>query len=231
MTMQKIFDSAQAVEVNRTKLIAHSMSRNGKLLVASRNWVNPWRFVVTPKPVWVWANERGVIEAVVNADRYNTHTFKLGSEWLTAYQGDMSQDDFDSGTLCISVVNNQLTIRVYGDVADPFTACGKIAAAGDDYAIFRAGDIIQVQTNLYPHAVTADVTKAQGTVDPEGTYYQFVIPLHRGFLGSTLINGLRLNIGKDCEFNCIATKMPTYQYYEYGRVSFNGSFELMEHVE
>jgi hypothetical protein len=60
MALQDIINSAVNVEVNRSKLVAQTVSRSGRISVASRNWTNPFRFVITPKPVWTAAEYRSV---------------------------------------------------------------------------------------------------------------------------------------------------------------------------
>jgi len=60
MTMQQIIDSAVNVEINRSKLVAQTVSRSGRISAVSRNWANPFRFTVTPKPVWTAAEYRSV---------------------------------------------------------------------------------------------------------------------------------------------------------------------------
>ena len=106
MALQDIINSAVNIEVNRSKLIAQTISRNGRISVASRNWNNPFRFVVTPKPVWSYDDYRAQFEPLFNNDRFASQTFALtdfnvstgaslspGSDWLTEYQGDLSPAD------------------------------------------------------------------------------------------------------------------------------------------
>ena len=50
--LQDIINSAVNIDFNRTKLVAQNISRSGRVSAASRNWANPYRFTVTPKPIW-----------------------------------------------------------------------------------------------------------------------------------------------------------------------------------
>ena len=100
MALQDIIDSAVNVEVNRSKLVAQTISRSGRISTASRNWANPFRFVVTPKPVWSASEYRSVFAALLDNDRYLPHGFylnnvdatqfqaDLGNSWMVNYQGD-----------------------------------------------------------------------------------------------------------------------------------------------
>jgi len=79
MSLQKIIDTAVNLEINRTKLVAQSVSRSGKILTAARNWTNPYRFTVTPKPIWEYNKVRDLIEDLYTRDRNQTHQFVLGN--------------------------------------------------------------------------------------------------------------------------------------------------------
>jgi len=100
MALQDIIDTAVNVEVNRSKLVAQTVSRSGRISTASRNWANPFRFTVTPKPVYTAAEYRSVFAALLDNDRYLPHGFylnnidsttfaaDLGNSWMVNYQGD-----------------------------------------------------------------------------------------------------------------------------------------------
>lgn len=99
MSLQNIIDTAVNIEVNRSKLVAQNVSRSGRISVASRNWSNPFRFVITPKPVWTASEFRAAFEVLFDRDRYGTHPMILnnintstgvailGNSWMTKYQG------------------------------------------------------------------------------------------------------------------------------------------------
>jgi hypothetical protein len=100
MSLQYIVDTAVNVEVNRSKLVAQTISRSGRISVASRNWANPFRFVITPKPVWSASEYRSVFSSLLENDKYLPHGFylnnidattrlaDLGNSWMVNYQGD-----------------------------------------------------------------------------------------------------------------------------------------------
>jgi hypothetical protein len=99
MALQDIINTAVNVEVNRSKLVAQNVSRSGRVSTASRNWVNPFRFIVTPKPVWTAQEYREIFEPLFTADRYEAQGFylnnispstfqaTLGNSWMINYQG------------------------------------------------------------------------------------------------------------------------------------------------
>ena len=211
MSLQYIINSAVSVEVNRSKLVAQSISRSGKVLTASRNWVNPWRFVVEPQPVWLHSNYRSIFEPIINGDKYTEHTIKLGQggqAWVTEYMGNA---DTANGLLSnVTVVSATGTTMV---VNTP-SMTGKI--------LVKAGDIIQPVGHRYPYVATATVTVTGETT---------TIPLHRGFIPTTTsISGVGLRVGTSCEFTVQVTKMPTTKFTSGKLVEFTTNFDLIEVV-
>lgn len=224
MSLQFIINSAVSVEVNRSQLVAQSISRSGKVLTASRNWVNPWRFVVEPQPVWLHSNYRSIFEPVINGDKYAEYTIKLGQgkqSWVTEYLGKCLYTN-----VTVTEQGSPVTYRVLDGVSvssasgtnmivnTSGTAVGKI--------LVEAGDIIQPFGHRYPYVATATVT-VTGT--------SATIPLHRGYLPTaTSISGVGLRVGTDCEFTVQVTKMPTTKFTSGKLVEFTSNFDLIEVV-
>jgi hypothetical protein len=77
--LQDVVDTAVNIEFNRSKLVAQTISRSGRISTASRNWANPYRFTVTPKPVWEYADARAMIESIYRNDRYETAFIYFGN--------------------------------------------------------------------------------------------------------------------------------------------------------
>ena len=76
--LQDVIDTATNIEFNRSKLVAQTISRSGRISTASRNWANPYRFTVTPKPIWKYSDTRAILESIYRNDRYNTTTIYFG---------------------------------------------------------------------------------------------------------------------------------------------------------
>ena len=179
MALQDIIDSAVNVEVNRSKLVAQNISRSGRISTASRNWANPFRFTVTPKPVYTAAEYRSVFAALLDNDRYLPHGFylnnvdpttfaaDLGNSWMVNYQGgadaggnnaidSYSATSATSGAMiCLSNVNSTTII------------------AGT--YLVKEGDYIRVSGYRYPYIATSDVeiptaaSAISGTITAAGT--------------------------------------------------------------
>jgi hypothetical protein len=180
MALQDIIDTAVNVEVNRSKLVAQNVSRSGRISVASRNWANPFRFVVTPKPVWTAAEYRAAFETLLDRDRYEPHGIELnnvngttglatlGNSWMVNYQGGGD----------VSANNNNLDS--YG--ATSATSGTKIVLTNTNSTtitagiyLVKAGDYLRPSGNRYPYIATDDViiptafTAKTGTIVAAGT--------------------------------------------------------------
>jgi hypothetical protein len=216
MSLQTFINSAQTIEINRSKLVAQTISRSGRLLTASRNWVNPWRFVITPQPIWTWADYRTEFEDLVNADRYAEQTFQLGgstgSAWLTKYQG---------ANALTSNVLNTATITSFSGTSLVLANCPTNAGY-----LFKRGDIIQPTGHRYPYSVAADVLATSATR---------TVTVHRGYItppatDNYILAGKTLIVGPGCTFYVQISKMPTYRMLPGQRVELTGNLELIEVV-
>lgn len=213
MSLQYIINSAVSVEVNRTKLVAQSISRSGKILTSSRNWVNPWRFVVEPQPVWLHANYRSIFEPIINGDKYTAHTIKLGQNgqaWVSEYLGSCARvNGVLTGVTVVSATNGTAKINLN---------IGSLAAD----TIVKVGDIIQPTGHKYPYVVTSSAVVG-GLLE---------VGIHRAWLGSTFTGGGgSLTVGTDCVFTVQVTKMPTTKFISGKLVEFTTNFDLIEVVE
>jgi hypothetical protein len=224
MALQDIINTAVNIEINRSKLIAQTVSRSGRLSVASRNWANPFRFVVTPKPIWTAAAYREIFEPIFNADKYTTQTIKLTNydssngdilapnmAWLTNYQGQLDANDngiLDSYT-ATSMTGTSLTITKSG------------TPTVGNY-IFKAGDYLRMSGSNYPYIVTADVQVSASATE--------TVITHRGSL-QTVSAATTIFVGRRAAlFNVVVTKLPQIRYLPGQYVEFTSDFELIEEI-
>jgi hypothetical protein len=224
MALQDIINSAVNIEINRSKLIAQNVSRSGRLSVASRNWANPFRFTITPKPIWTASEYRSVFEPIFTADRYATQVIDLtdhntstgaitatGMSWLTAYQGGL--DSAGDGTLdsytATSMTGTSLTLTKSG------------SPTVGTY-IFKAGDYLRISGGSYPYIVSTDV-QVSGSATA-------VVTTHRGKL-QTFSSGTAVFVGQRAAvFNVVVTKLPQIKYLPGQFVEFTSDFELVEEI-
>ena len=188
MALQDIIDTAPNIEVNRSKLVAQTVSRSGRISTASRNWANPFRFTVTPKPVWSYTEYQSIFEPIFNNDRYLPSRINLtnydattgaliatGMTWLTEYQGDL--DTNDNGTLDNTTASSAQGTRIIITLGGTPTA--------NDY-IFKQGDYVRLAQNIYPYIVTDDIivptvaTGITGTITAAG-----VVTVSNGITNTT----------------------------------------------
>lgn len=215
MSIQTIINTAQSIEASRQALVATSMSRSGRLFTGARNWAKPWRFTVTPRPIWSISEGRAIIEAVMNYDKHSEQTVKLGqgsASWVTAYQGSVGTTaGVLNGITVASATGTSMIINYSG--------------LSNGQNIVRAGDIIQPVGHRYPYVVQTDVnaTGATGTA---------TITLNRGYLPQTgyTLAGVALTVGVDCSWIVKVSKLPTYRYLPGQLVEFTEEFELIESV-
>ena len=181
MSLQQIIDTAVNIEVNRSKLVAQTLSRSGRISTASRNWANPFRFIVTPKPVWAAAEYRSVFAALLDNDKYLPHGFRLnnidpttfradlGNSWMVNYQG--GGDAASGGNNVID--SYQATSQTSGAMIC-LTNINSTTITAGTYLV-KSGDYIRPSGFRYPYIATTDVviptaaTGITGTIQPAGT--------------------------------------------------------------
>lgn len=178
MSLQQIIDTAVNIEINRSKLVAQTLSRSGRISTASRNWANPFRFTVTPKPIWTAAEYRSVFAALLDNDKYLPHGFylnnvdpttftaDLGNSWMVNYQGGA-----DASTNNI-IDSYQATSQTSGAMICLTNTSSTTITAGTYLA--KEGDYLRLGNTRYPYIATADVviptaaTGITGTIQPAG---------------------------------------------------------------
>lgn len=188
MSLQAIINSAVNIEINRSKLAAQSISRNGRILTAARNWSNPYRFTVSPQPIWRLSDTvsvsgetktvRSVIEDIYSADRLELQYFRLagiddsfnlvnpGMEWMVRYQGAAPEvNDLLSNCIAASAGDAASGNRMF----ITFTS-----APATDTVLFKKGDWIRPSkavpnTYNYPYQVTEDIVMPPAATGITGT--------------------------------------------------------------
>jgi hypothetical protein len=178
MALQDIIDSAVNVEINRSKLVAQTISRSGRISTASRNWANPFRFTVTPKPVYTAAEYRSVFAALLDNDRYLPHGFylnnidattfaaDLGNSWMVNYQGNADANGNNA------LDSYSATSQTSGAMICLTNTNSTTIVAGT--YLVKEGDYLRLNATRYPYIATADVviptaaSAIAGTIQPAG---------------------------------------------------------------
>ena len=179
MSLQQIINTAVNVEVNRSKLVAQTLSRSGRISTVSRNWANPFRFTVTPKPVWTASEYRSVFADLLDNDKYLPHGFylnnvdattrlaDLGNSWMVNYQGGA-----DVSTQNNTIDSYAATSQTSGAMICLTNANSTTITAG--IYLVKEGDYLRPSGFRYPYIATADVviptaaSAIAGTIQPAG---------------------------------------------------------------
>ena len=221
MSLQTIIDSAISVEMNRTKLVAQSLSRSGKILTVARNWSNPWRFTVTPRPVWPYADYRDEFEAIIAADRVTTHTFSLGNStgqrWTIGYLGNAP-----GGTTGAGGTLTGITVTSFSGTSLVIDT----TSVSNGVQVVKVGDVIQPTGHRYPYVVTAATNNGVRNAT------SMTITTHRGYQpqASYTVAGQTIAVGTTCQFNVKVFAIPHVRLIPGQLAEFTGNFELVEEV-
>lgn len=160
--LQDIVDSAVNIEINRNKLVAQTLSRSGRLSTASRNWANPYRITVTPKPIWLYSEVRAMIEVIYRNDRYTATTISLGDYASSQSATNPVFAGYISGTILTVTSVTSGSVRS-GDIISGtgVTAGTRIIARISGYganSIFKVSESQTVGSSGSPVAMTGDTT-------------------------------------------------------------------------
>ena len=224
MSLQSIINSAQSIEFARGQLAATTMSRSGRLITSARNWVKPWQFTIVPKPVWRFADSRGIIETIISYDRVTEHTISLannaGMTWMVEKQG--AGVVGSTGFVVDNTTNlnsSNLVLRL-GNANIGWSA-GTV--------LLKAGDIIQPLGHRYPYVVSSDVLMPSGSVN---SATKVTVILNRTLLpqDSYTFPDKTLVAGADCTWRVKVTKLPQVKYMARDFVEFTSDFEATEVV-
>jgi hypothetical protein len=245
MSLQTLMTYAQNMKIDRSDVVAQSVSRSGKVYTEKRSSVKPFRITFTPPEYLPWTTKnRLIVEDVLAKDRHTPHTtrlgFSLGSQWMADYLGNKDVYTWDilqtennpnptgrlAGLTFNSESGNVLTLNTTGGVVDNI--------------VLEAGDIIQPEGYPYPFVV---VRNSAGVSTYKKTGSTLAVTVHRPYMPHyPVVNGVRsttpFNIankaviaGGFCTYNMIVTTLPSINYVPGKFIQFSGEFVLLEQVE
>lgn len=223
--LQEVLDTAVSFEISRPSTVAQSVSRNGRILTAARNTVKPWRFVIEPKPVFLYEQYRELLEPILTADRHTEQLITLGNNagqsWMIDYQGAVDSLKFayqgaSQFTVNAASTGNTLVLNVAESA--PFSAMPSSTV------IFRAGDVIQPIGHRYPYAVSKTVTR--------GSAATVTVSLNRGLITQPNYTMANKGViaGRKCYWIVKVSKLPAVRLISGKFMQFTDNFELIESV-
>ena len=216
MSLQYIIDTAEGIEIERNAVVAQTVSRNQKIITATRNSNKPWRFTVSPSTGLLYVNVRTTLEQLYVTDRHTEATVKLGNvagqSWLVDYRGAPGYTNAESLMTIGGYTGNVFTISL----------SGAVASLPSNSVLFYAGDIMQPKNSRYPYAVSSNIIR--------GTGNSVSVTVNRGIIADANLVNQQIYVGKNCSYKVIATNLPKMGVNADRRVTFSGSFELTEVV-
>jgi hypothetical protein len=231
MSLQTLMTYAQSMKIDRSDVVAQSVSRSGKVYTEKRSSVKPFRITFTPPDVLPWTQaNRLIVEDILAKDRHTPHTtrlgFSLGSQWMADYLGNKASYPWNQTTGQIgsctfnSNAGNVLTINTPG------------GSVGD--VVLETGDIIQPSDHPYPYVV---VRSDAGVSTYLKTGATLAVTVHRPYMPH-FVNGSEVPMankaviaGGFVTYNMIVTTLPSINYIPGKFIQFSGDFTLLEQVE
>lgn len=228
MSLKKLMSYAQNLKIDRSDVVAQSVSRSGKVYTEKRSSVKPFRMTFTAPDYLPWTTEnRLLVEDILSKDRHTPHTtqieFSVSSPWMVAYLGSLTQNT-STGQIGACTFNSN-----NGNVLTINTPDGSV---GD--SILQVGDIIQPQDHPYPYVV---VRSDAGITDYVKTGSTLAVTVHRPYIPH-YVNGSEVSMtnkaviaGQFCQYNMLVTQLPAINYVPGKFIQFSGDFTLLEQVE
>jgi len=222
MSIQRVFDNASSIQIDRSKLAGHTLSRSGRIKTLSVASAVPWRFTVSLPDGLRYSENRDFLEELDRLDRIIPEEINIGLSnprlsYITRYRGDLTNAQLADCDV-VSVTESNIRIEV-GHITN-LTAQG---------LLFRAGDFIQPAASGYKYAYTVREDAIRGA----GGITQRNIPIHRPFIPQAGVNpaGSAIKVGQFCTFNLLMLKKPSYSVVPRDRIAWSGDFEFIEVVE
>lgn len=219
MSLQTIIDNATYVDVDIREISGSTLSRSGHYKTADRN-INVYGFTFGMHDGLTYSTNRGVLQDIYTLGATTEANISLnnnsGMNYLTAYQGSLSDAQLDQLTIKQGASANQFYV-------DTTSVSGNVSGYTH---LFKKGDYIQPLGNTsgyrYPYQVTSDVTWQVANVG---------IEVHRNVISQTdcdISSFTAMRVGNECRWHVKITNLPKYAVVPHDRLSFSDDFECIE---
>jgi hypothetical protein len=205
MSFQWIIDRAETISINRKKVVASTVARDGTVRAISRGG-QVWKFEVKVPDGIPYRDLRGLISQAEYFDRTTVANISMsnpGLDWAAEYQGNASAP-------------NTFTATWTKGATSILTAQGGTLTSGFR---FRAGDFIQLGNTGKVYTVAQDVAFNQ----PE-------VILHRPVLDNTQETPTVIKVGQAVNWSVICVQFPEWTLFARDQVSWNGAFVFQENL-
>ena len=204
--LQDIINQAGTISIDRRKVVGIQVTRNEIPRTSLTPTRNPWRFTIEMPPVLSWWDNRSLVEALDQLDRYSPQIVNFSNScinWIFRYQGTMTQTQVN-GLTVQSFNGTQLVLQGLNT-----------AGITNGTIMFLANDLIQIGNNPYPFTVTSTSVVATGA-------NTITITMNRpNFI--TSVAGSNITVGPNCNFNLFCPNMPTYKLIPGNQFRFQGT--------
>jgi len=202
---QWVFDNAQTIRIDRLKNVSSTTSRSGVVRAVTRPG-QPWLFEVQLPAGPRWTDSRKYISEIEALDRTTVGTVQFsnsGHDWLIGYQGDLADP-------------SAITYTTPSGISNTITLTGGHTGLTSGQYIFKAGDVIQLDTTGHCYTVAADVAHDASTVT-----------LHRPIIDPSSSSGTLL-VAENCTWSVICVDFPQWEIFSRDQVGWSGSFVFVE---
>lgn len=204
MSFQFVIDRAEQLSLNRSRVVATSISRSGIARNVNRG-SQPWRIEVKLPDGLRWTDIRANIAALESIDRSTPSTFKInnpGHQWLVGYRGQKPNTSGITGTW---------TQGSSSFFVNPI--------AGFSGALFRAGDYIQLGTGGRIYQVISDAISTGSN--------SILVNLHRNIVDASA-NDRTILVAENATWTVLCTSFPQWTVFARDQVSWSGNFVFHE---
>lgn len=217
MSLQTIIDLAETIKINRRKVSGIQYTRSEIVRTSETPTRNPWKFTVTVNARLPYSAARALLESLDKMDKVVpeeiTFSNSPGLDWVFKYRGVMTNGQI-----------NDLLVEKFGDATSSYSelVLQNLPQLSANAVLFRAGDVIQIDSYPYPFSITEDVLR--------GTASTVVLKTHRPNFIKDDLSMRGVLVGNDVRFKLLCTNMPTYTIMPGQLVQFDSEFQLYEHT-
>lgn len=219
MSIQRIIDGAETIEIKRQKLTGQSISRSGIIKTSTVASHQPWLLTVSFPDGLRFSENRDLVEELDRIDRSTESTIDIGNtnpglNYITSYQGEFSQSQLNAITVDTASASN-ITLNV-----------SAVSGSISTDIVFEPGDYVQIDSGYrYPYTVTQRVLRGVGNT--------ITVPINRPFITQTgfSVGGQGILVGPSVTWRVICLTRPSWRIIPRDILGFSGEFELIEVIE
>ncbi len=211
MSYQWVIDNAASLSVTTQPTVAQSFTRSNRPRAVNRGG-DSYRWTVQMPAGMPYTEARPYIAAYEELSRDTVILLSIPQTYISGYQG--TADSTTNWVATFALASDTATINSTGGASFP-TPNSKLFGAGDFVQpVIGGGQTARVYT------LTADSFLNSGAPAD-------LLQLHRP---ANETGQYPINIGENCVFRMLATKVPRWEIFDYDLVRWTGEFEFYEMI-